>query len=163
MAWKNPEQKRVYQAEYRKRNREKANAQHRAWRARNADKVREWNARDRETKRLSQARRNHGMGPQDWTALWESQDGRCYLCGADLVDGKIHIDHDHSCCGPNRSCRICRRGLSCGMCNHAIGMAGDDPDRLRRMADALEAAKRDVAARMVERSLTEQLPLPGMA
>lgn len=162
MTYSDPEKRRTWAAENRKRNRDKINAQQRAWRARNADKVREWNIRDRDTKRRSAAWRRHGMEPGDWAALWESQDGKCYLCGAALAEVKVHLDHDHSCCGPERSCRICRRGFSCGSCNHAIGMAGDDPDRLRRMADALEAAKREVAARMAERS-TVQLPFPGVA
>jgi hypothetical protein len=164
VTWRDdPERRRAYRTEYRKQNRDKINAQSRSWRARHPEKVSEWNARDRDKNRMSQMRRNHGMEPGDWAALWESQDGCCYLCGSALVDGKIHIDHDHSCCGSKRSCLICRRGLSCGLCNHAIGMAADDPDRLRRMADALEMAKRGVVARMAERGPVEQLPLPGFA
>ena len=153
------ERRRAWHAEYRKRNREKVNAQARSWRARNPERVREWNARHRGRGRMSQARRNHGMEPADWAALWDSQDGRCYLCRCELVEGKMHIDHDHRCCPPNRSCRICRRGIACGTCNQSIGFAGDDPDRLHRMADALDAAKRGVAARMAERAKDEQVTL----
>jgi hypothetical protein len=161
MAWKDPAQKQAWMAQYREHNRERINAQHRAWRARNREKVREWRERDREKQRVWQTRRVHGMEPEDWAALWDAQDGLCYLCGADLAEAKtVDIDHDHSCCPPSRSCKICRRGLACHGCNIAIGNAGDDPVRLRRMADALEAAKRKVTARMADRETVMQLPLP---
>jgi hypothetical protein len=88
------------------------------------------------------------MSPADWAALWEAQGGRCYLCGGELAAGNGCIDHDHSCCPPKRSCAVCRRGLSCRQCNIAIGMASDDPSRLRRMAAALEAAQLMVSERL---------------
>lgn len=160
MGWKDPEQRRAWHVEYRKRNRDKLNAQTRAWRARNPEKTREWRERDREKQRVWQTRRVHGMEPEEWAALWDAQDGRCYLCGADLAKAKaVDIDHDHSCCPPSRSCRTCRRGLACHGCNIAIGNAGDDPARLRQMAEALETAKREVAARMANRETVEQLLL----
>lgn len=110
-------------------------------------------ARPRENPEYTRTRRmrvRHGMSPDGWAVLWDAQDGRCYLCGAVLVDGKVHVDHDHSCCPRNRSCRICRRGLACDCCNSAIGMAGDDPARLRRMADALETAQALVEQRKAD-------------
>lgn len=169
-----PERERAYQAEYRARNREKLNAQQRAWRARNqeADKLRKraWRAQNpakaraqdlrararkdpqkvSEWQRVHRLMRNHGLRPEDWAALWEAQGGRCYLCGTGLVEGKIHVEHDHSCCPEGRSCQVCRRGLACGTCNRSIALAADDPGRLRRMADALEAAKLAVAERQLQ-------------
>lgn len=161
VAWRDdPERVRAWHAEYRKRNREKVNAQTRAWRARNPEKTREWRARDREKQRVWQTRRVHGMEPEDWAALWAAQDGKCYLCGADLARSKaVNVDHDHSCCPQGRSCQACRRGLACHGCNVAIGMADDDPARLRRMADALEAAKCGAAERIASRKAVEQLTL----
>lgn len=79
-----------------------------------------------------------------FAAYWESQAGRCYLCGDDLrliPRKEVHIDHDHACCGPERTCEKCRRGLACKRCNFIIAWAGEDPDRLRRIAANLEAAK----------------------
>lgn len=100
--------------------------------------------RDREKKRAYLAtyalRRMHGMLPEDWAALHAAQQGLCYLCGEELA-GKISVDHDHDHCPPRASCRNCRRGLVHDICNRVIGMAGDDAARLRRMADALEAAQ----------------------
>jgi hypothetical protein len=86
-------------------------------------------------------------------ALWEAQDGRCYLCRDELRRDEpkaIHLDHDHSCCPLARSCERCRRGLACKDCNHLIGVAKDDPDRLRRIADNLERAVEGVRERMQE-------------
>ena len=91
----------------------------------------------------------HGMRPEDWAAMWDAQDGLCYLCGEPLVneDRRVHVDHDHSCCDPQHSCPICRRGLACNHCNNAIGHVRDDVARLRRMADALETAQAAVEIR----------------
>jgi hypothetical protein len=65
----------------------------------------------------------HGMHPEDWFAMWKRQAGRCYLCDQALPEdrGKVHIDHDHSCCGKDRSCGRCRRGLAHRICNTLLG------------------------------------------
>lgn len=100
----------------------------------------------------------HGMNPDDWAAMWAAQGGRCYLCGDDLPErGRgVHVDHDHSCCPYGKSCACCRRGLSCRNCNAGIGMFGDDPARMRLVADNLEAAKLAAAERMASK------PVQGM-
>lgn len=183
MAWQDSERGRAYRAEYRARNRERLAAQQRerrsrnregdkerkrAWRAQNPEKARAQDLRARarkdpqkvsEWQRVHRMLRNHGLRPEDWAAVWWAQDGRCYLCGAALVEGKVHVDHDHSCCPAGRSCHVCRRGFACGTCNQSIALAGDDPDRLRRMADALDAAKRGVAERLASRAAAGQLTL----
>src|SRR5258708_4705054 len=81
-----------------------------------------------------------------YTTLFRSQQGLCYLCAKELV-GKVVIDHDHDHCPPGASCPTCRRGLTHHDCNTAIGMAGDDPARLRILADALETAQNAYQAR----------------
>lgn len=110
-------------------------------------------------KRLSiWSRRHSGLTPGAWDALWQEQQGRCYLCG-DALDStanepgktggnrRVVVDHDHSCCRPGRSCERCRRGLACGKCNLAIGLLNHDPARLRRVADALEKAQMESRCR----------------
>jgi hypothetical protein len=88
--------------------------------------------------------------------LWDAQDGKCYLCGDPLpsLEGHgyalPHTDHDHACCRRGSHCEKCRRGLACRACNQLIGVAHDDPDRLRRIADNLERAKELVQQRMAE-------------
>ena len=86
--------------------------------------------------------------------FWEAQGGKCYLCGDNLpLDGDVppFIEHDHICCGPKRlGCPICRRGICCSPCNRLIGLAHDDPNRLRCIADNLEHAKELVRERMAD-------------
>jgi Recombination endonuclease VII len=128
----------------------------RRWREANPDRDRQYRAanRDRELERVWRSR---GIRPKDWAAMWDAQDGKCYLCREDLIPGKTHVDHDHSCCPKNQSCAACRRGLAHGNCNAAIGLAGDDPDRLRRMADNLEHARNLATERIAAKP--QQLPL----
>jgi len=102
----------------------------------------------------------HGCNWDDLIAeLWEAQDGMCYLCEEALNPDKnlaVHLDHDHRCCGTNRSCPKCRRGLACMRCNNLIGRVHDDPDFLRRIADNLEVARTLVQERMKEADLIER-------
>jgi hypothetical protein len=160
----------------------------RQWRARNKDKVREYQAQNREKileqrraridrdrekhraqqralyavdperRRMYNMRARHGASLDLTGTLWEAQEGKCYLCGDELAIEKAHIDHDHSCCPTGKSCPACRRGLTHRRCNSIIGYLGDDPDRLRRMADALESANAAVDQRVAERA-RQQPPL----
>lgn len=95
----------------------------------------------------------YGVTPERVAELAAAQGGACYLCGEPLdwdKPRKIHIDHDHACCRGRRSCGTCVRGLACGPCNTAIGLFGDDPDRMRRVADALEMASRRLRTQVSE-------------
>jgi hypothetical protein len=91
----------------------------------------------------------YGMTARDLHALYLRQDGRCYLCGDPLPTNlaKAVVEHDHSCCGGGTSCGQCVRGIACAPCNRLIAAANDDPDRLRRIADNLEAANRMLGKR----------------
>jgi Recombination endonuclease VII len=109
--------------------------------------------------------RRHAMQLTEWAQMFASQDGRCYLCGDPLSDdrSKTYVDHDHSCCAQRESCRYCRRGLACNPCNTLIGMAADDPQRLRRIADNLEAAlavvRQRIASKPVQAALIDDLDI----
>lgn len=72
-------------------------------------------------------------------ALSEQQNGLC-PCGQPLGE-KVHLDHDHKCCGDRQareSCGQCDRAAMHGQCNSIIGLAAEDPARLRNLADYLE-------------------------
>jgi Recombination endonuclease VII len=86
--------------------------------------------------------KHDGLTPGELAQMREAQYGLCYLCGDPLPTDRyfLAIDHDHRCCPLKRSCAFCRRGLTCHSCNVLIGHAKDDPARLRRIADNLEAA-----------------------
>jgi Autographiviridae endonuclease VII len=57
----------------------------------------------------------------------------CDVCGATASSAgrRLHIDHDHA------SGFV--RGILCHACNTALGLAKDSPERLRDLADYLEA------------------------
>jgi hypothetical protein len=99
--------------------------------------------------RIRRFRANHGLWPEQLAELWDAQGGLCYLCGEELTEERVAVDHDHSCCPEDHSCQYCRRGLTHANCNAAIGFAGDDPARLHVMAEALEAAQLAVRERML--------------
>jgi hypothetical protein len=136
---------------------------HRRWRAENPDKVARihqryrdahrddinerhgrWEKDNADTKRAYGLKYRHGMTLADWDAMWDAQGGRCYLCQEPLAGRSrgTHIDHDQSCCPPQRSCASCRRGLAHSGCNRMVGRAKDDPEWFRRFADNLEMANR---------------------
>jgi hypothetical protein len=64
--------------------------------------------------------------------MMESQHGLCVICSCDLNDLGRHPDVEH--------CHITGkfRGIACNPCNRAMGSVGDDPKRLRALADYLE-------------------------
>jgi hypothetical protein len=72
----------------------------------------------------------YGLTSQDVKALWASQDRRCAICRRPNV--KFHVDHCHS------TGKI--RGLLCSNCNTALGLFGDDSERLRSAAAYLDAS-----------------------
>lgn len=107
-------------------------------------------------------KRKYGLTPERMAQMAEAQDGRCYLCGEPLdlaTPRKAHVDHDHSCCRGQESCGTCIRGIACQLCNQGIGAFGDDPDRMRRVADRLEAAIARLAAQRATAPVQAELPL----
>lgn len=105
------------------------------------DYFRRYREANREIVRSRSQRTRHGSDIDEWYALtWHAQDGRCYLCGDPLTTANrgTHIDHDHDHCPVKTSCPVCRRGLACDSCNKIIGLARNDPDRLRLIAENFE-------------------------
>ncbi|MFW3477366.1 endonuclease VII domain-containing protein [Streptomyces microflavus] len=72
---------------------------------------------------------NYDLTPEQYASMVQTQDGRCAICG-DKSPRRLNVDHDHA------TGRV--RQLLCGHCNHALGHAKDDPDRLRAMIAYLE-------------------------
>lgn len=116
------------------------------WKARNKDKVREYNkrywaekggakhnGRKRNQKRDPEAYRDwfrksrYGITREEWDALFEAQGGRCAICG---MEKKLHVDHCHE------TGKV--RGLLCIGCNTSLGKLHNNPELLRKAARYLE-------------------------
>lgn len=68
----------------------------------------------------------------------EAQNFTC-PCGKPLGDERA-LDHDHACCNKTvrSSCRKCDRSVMHMSCNGILGLVGEDPEVLRRLADYLD-------------------------
>jgi hypothetical protein len=110
-----------------------------AWQRANRERYRESQRRMRQSpegrrrEREGHLRRTHGLTLDEYDAMVVGQGGRCRVCGR-CPEKNFHIDHDHV------TGRI--RGLLCSSCNHAIGLMGESPQRLRRAADYVTRPKR---------------------
>lgn len=82
----------------------------------------------RSTRRAYRFRQRFGADISIKHDLIEKQDGRCAICLAPAET--LVLDHCHA------TGRI--REALCNACNIALGLAGDDPGRLRSMADYIE-------------------------
>ena len=71
--------------------------------------------------RISRIRR-YGISVDDYDAMYNSQNGGCYICGEPDVGRALSIDHNH------RTGKV--RGLLCSNHNRALGLLNDDPDLL---------------------------------
>lgn len=77
--------------------------------------------------------KTYGITPERLLVFWG--DGSCKSCGS---FNKPSIHHDHNCCAKTPACGNCVVALLCAMCNKAAGMVGDDPEKLRRLADVID-------------------------
>lgn len=146
--WDDPEVRKAYNrqkaAEKYAANPEPAREAARQWRERNPG-YRAMRKRVLGSMSAADLKWMYGVTPEHVADLAAAQGGACYLCGEPLdftAPRQVHIDHDHACCRGRRSCGTCVRGLACHMCNTAVGLLGEDPERMRRVADNLEMANR---------------------
>lgn len=73
--------------------------------------------------------RNTGWTNAEYHAAWQTQGGRCAICG-DTQSKPLAADHDHLTRQP--------RGLLCDRCNMALGLLRDEPMIARAAAEYLE-------------------------
>lgn len=106
------------QEEWRKANAERrraaVNAQNRAWREANPDRVNQY----RDNKRAAK----FSLTKEELSKLTSATE--CAVCGSEEPGGRwdsFHIDHDHSCCPGSTSCGMCIRSPLCMACNILIG------------------------------------------
>lgn len=75
---------------------------------------------------------NYGLTPETFQALSDAQDGLCALCrkpGRTGRNGKFDVDHCHD------TGRV--RGLLCRHCNIALGILGDNAEKMEKVMDYL--------------------------
>lgn len=83
----------------------------------------------------------------------QTQGNRCPICekgfdGSSKASSWV-VDHDHSCCPAQPTCGKCTRGIICGGCNTALGLAGDSVDVVATSIAYLNSGRR------IERSESE--------
>lgn len=82
------------------------------------------------------ATKTYGISIERYTEMFRNG---CQICG--VTEGRLHIDHDHSCCTKG-SCGKCVRGVLCHKCNTALGLLGDDVTRMSKAIGYLERSSR---------------------
>lgn len=114
------------QARYRQRNLERIRESDRQYKA--ADRAKPGYS---DRRREGWLRRKFGLTAESFAAMVNAQGGVCAICrNGHCGPGEyLHIDHCHD------TGRI--RGLLCGKCNTMIGLANNDPARLRAAAGYL--------------------------
>ena len=94
-----------------------------------------------QAKRNERLSRVYGVSVQCYQKMLDKQGGGCAICG-NVSPGRgkggapllmFCVDHDHN--------TDVIRGLLCRACNAAIGLLGDDPQRIRVAAEYLEKCK----------------------
>lgn len=138
-AWQkaNPAKVRAHHKAYYGANAQKVRASSKAYYEANRDKSRAYSKAYRranpEKMRAGWLWRKYGITPGQWEA-WRRRG--CWLCGTSF-DGverrKIHVDHSHATSE--------NRGLAHNTCNAAIGLLGEDADKLARITEALRATQ----------------------
>lgn len=84
-------------------------------------------------KRVNERTRNrrHRITQEWFDAKLVEQNNRCALCRK-LFENTPHLDHDHRCCPPLRSCDKCRRDLLCEDCNLGLGRFKENIKTLKK-------------------------------
>ena len=94
---------------------------------------REYNKTDAGKKSASnrKIRYRFGVSDEEWTKMFNEQNGCCKICGRHHTefDRQLSVDHCH------KTGKI--RGLLCGSCNRAIGLLGDSKELLIKAANYL--------------------------
>lgn len=84
-------------------------------------------------KRNNSLKSKYGITLDEYNLMLEAQNGNCAICTKkpslntnDHRSFAMAVDHDRRCCGPDKACSKCIRGLLCMKCNRALGMFEDD-------------------------------------
>lgn len=109
-------------------------ARQKAWRAKNPDKIRAYNERQRDYRYQWGVQKQYGLTPGQYDDMFTRQGGICVICRDDerSAAGRLVVDHDHSTGAV--------RGLLCRQCNAGIGMLQDRAETLAAAVAYLRSA-----------------------
>ena len=112
-------QKRLYERKYYRKNKDRLLAKCKRWRDANPEKAKNAIYKSR-----------YDITLADYEIMFETQDGKCAICGMINADGRnLGVDHDHETGDV--------RGLLCSKCNSALGLINDDINILAKMISYL--------------------------
>lgn len=97
--------------------------------------------------RCRQARWRYGLTDETYLEMMKPVNRHCGNVGC-TSQGRLHMDHDHSCCPPGKfeqpsriSCGDCVRGWLCSSCNTSLGLMQESPERIRGLLSYLEGVR----------------------
>jgi len=92
-----------------------------------------WSNRERRNKiRRKWELKQYGITIEQYEEMYQNQEGKCLIClSIDKRGYTLAVDHNHT--------TNVVRGLLCGCCNRAIGLAKDSSEILKRMIIYLES------------------------
>lgn len=120
------EQRRRHSIKIRERNRRYYHANAERMRAKGRSRTNAYRLRHPERVKAGHFRK-YGLDESTLKAMKVQQGGRCAACGC---NAHLHVDHCHNT-------NVVRQ-LLCAACNRALGMALENPMRLRALADYIE-------------------------
>ena len=124
---KNKEDKREYDKQYRFNNKEKIKIEKKQYQRFHSEDI-------RKKAKKNYLLRKYGLSYNDWLIMWESQEGKCAICGESFKNpASTCVDHDHN------TDEI--RGLLCTQCNAGIGLLHDSPEMLIKAAEYLRGKR----------------------
>jgi hypothetical protein len=105
----------------------------------NRKQCRQYRLKHQEQIRERLRKRCYGITSEEYRQLYETQNGRCAICGLpqELLNKNLFVDHEH---GTDKV-----RGLLCSTCNTILGTAYDDVTILQAAINYLQnSAKTEV-------------------
>ena len=98
----------------------------------------EFNKGNPKSTRIKKNWEKHRVSHEDYIKLYNKYDGKCHSCNEKEA---THIDHDHKCCPDQYSCGKCVRGILCHNCNSALGLLGDNKDKVNKLFNYILGAE----------------------
>ena len=148
---KNKEKIVKQQKEYKTKNKDRIEELKNEWKKNSPEKIKnypcmsneirrevykKYHANNKDKVRCYKLKKNYNITPEEYDNMFESQNGKCKICGIhqDVLSKKLVIDHDHN--------TSIIRGLLCDKCNRGLGHFNDNIDVLKIALNYLENSKK---------------------